>query len=638
MNKKILLVQPTYPTSPFSGSYLPVGLGYLAEQLFEAGIDYEIVDMSFNDFSFLKAKIVSFEPDFIGISLMSLDIDHHYELISKIKKQFPSIKIIAGGPHISFVKEEALKDRPAIDFGIVHEGDESLIELIQLSDPVGIKGVIYRTDKEIIYNGDRDFIQILDDYHFPTYKKFDLPKYGKKIDIISSRGCPFNCIFCGAHLSMGREWRSRSPESIVEEIEFWYKVGYIDFNFVDSNFFFNKHRCIELCDKLKIKGLNITISSDGMRADSADIEMLQKMRKFGLKSVAIGVESADETILKNIKKGESLSQIENAIKVCIKLNINVILFFIIGLPGETKKSVEKSFELALKYPVCNAYFFNVNPLPKTELYKWAEKNNYLLTSKEDMFKNIGGMGEIPLIATPELSYDERKKLYKKGLLISKKVRRNFNRKNRIKILYKDVKNGVTASLSSLKFISNNQEKFANQIFTHLTVKEKTLLKHYATKVPKDGIILEVGSYLGSSACFLALGAKKLGQRIYCIDTWHNEGMTEGQRDTFSEFRKNTEKFNNIIPLRGKSKDIGKNFNEKIDLLFIDGEHSYEAVKTDLNVWLPHTKNGTILIMHDYGWAEGVIRSVDEIVKPIEIKKDKSIENMYITQINGELFK
>jgi predicted O-methyltransferase YrrM len=172
----------------------------------------------------------------------------------------------------------------------------------------------------------------------------------------------------------------------------------------------------------------------------------------------------------------------------------------------------------------------------------------------------------------------------------------------------------------------------------LTVKEKTLLKQYATKIPKDGIIIEVGSYLGASACFLAVGAKKPDQRIYCIDTWHNEGMTEGVRDTFSEFKKNTEKFNNIIPLRGKSEDIAKNFKQKIDLLFIDGDHSYETVKIDLNAWLPHTKNGAILIMHDYGWAEGVIKSVDEIVKPIEIKRGKSIENMYITHINNELFK
>lgn len=431
MNKKIILIQPAYPTSPFPGSHLPVGLGCLAEQLLKAGIDYEFVDMSCNKIDFLKSKIISYKPNFIGISLMSLDIDYNYNFISEIKTQFEYVKIIAGGPHISFMKEEALLDCPDIDFGIVHEGEESLIELVQSNNPIGIKGIIYRNGEKIIYNGDRNFIQNLGDFNYPTYKKFELSNYGTRIDIISSRGCPFNCIFCGAHFSMGKKWRARSSEAIVEEIEFWYKKGYIDFNFVDSNFFFDKRRVIELCDMLKNKGLNITLSSDGMRADDADVEMLQKMKELGLQSVAIGVESADETILKNIKKGESLSQIENAIKTCISLDINVLLFFIIGLPGETKESVEKSFEFALKYPVSNAHFFNINPLPKTELYKWAEENNYLLILKDDMFKNIGGMSENPLIATPELSYDERKELYKKGLLISKKVRSNSSKKYRL---------------------------------------------------------------------------------------------------------------------------------------------------------------------------------------------------------------
>jgi len=450
MCKKIILVQPSYPTSPFPGPHLPVGLGYLAEQLIKAGIDYVVVDLSVNDFTYFKDMILSFAPDFIGISLMSLDIDHHYTLISKIKTQFPFIKIIAGGPHVSFMKEEVLSDCPSIDFGIVHEGEESLIELIQSSTPIGIKGIIYRTDNTIVYNGDRDFIQNLDKYQFPKYEKFDLPKYGKMIAIASSRGCPFNCIFCGAHFSMGKKWRSRSAESIIKEIDFWYRAGYINFNFVDSNLFFNKRRIIEICDKIKIKGLNITISSDGMRADDADVEMLQKMKEIGLTSVAIGVESANETILKNIKKGESLFQIENAITTCIKLDINVVLFFIIGLPGETKENVEKSFEFALKYPVSEAYFFNVNPMPKTELYKWAEENNYLLTSKKDMFKNIGGMDRNPLVVTPELSYNERKELYEKGLQISKEIRCNSVRRTMEKTLFGCIKYRVAKALLFFK--------------------------------------------------------------------------------------------------------------------------------------------------------------------------------------------
>lgn len=451
MNHRIILVQPSYPTSPFPGPKLPVGLGYLAEQLIKAGIEYKVVDLNLNNFRYLKNKIVTFNPDYLGISIMSLDIDSHYKLISKIKNKFPSLKIIAGGPHLSFMKEEALADCQDIDYGITHEGEESLIEFIKSGNPVKVKGVVYRnTKKKIIYNGDRDYLEDLDNYQFPTYKKFPLSKYGKKIDLSSSRGCPFNCTFCGAHFSMGKQWRARSPDSIIEEINFWYKKGYSVFNFVDSNFFLNKFRIIELCDKLIIKGLKVTISSDGMRAASADINMLTKMKELGLKSVAIGVESANDLILKNIKKGETLSQIENAIKICLKLKINVVLFFIIGLPGETKKTIKKSFKFALKYPISSVYFFNLNPLPKTEIYKWAEENNYLLASKKDMFANIGGMGNRSLITTPELDYEERKKLYQKGLLISEKVRNRFINKYPMKALYGKIKRLVLRTISTFK--------------------------------------------------------------------------------------------------------------------------------------------------------------------------------------------
>lgn len=451
MNQRIILVQPVYPTSPFPGPKLPVGLGYLAEQLIKAGIEYIVVDLNINNFRYLKNKIISFNPDYLGISIMSLDVDSHYQLVSKIKKEFPSLKIIAGGPHVSFMKEEVLADCQDIDYGITHEGEESLIELIKSNSPTKIEGVIYRNaEKKIIYNGDRNYLENLDDYHFPTYKKFPLSKYGEKIDLSSSRGCPFNCTFCGAYFSMGKKWRARSPDSIIKEINFWYKKGYTVFNFVDSNFFLDKNRIVELCNKLIIKGLKVTISSDGMRATDADINMLTKMKELGLKSVAIGVESANDLILKNIKKGETISQIEKAIKICLQLKIKVVLFFIIGLPGETKKTIEQSFKFALKYPVSIVHFFNLNPLPKTEIYKWALENHYLLTSKNDMFANIGGMGDKPLIVTPELGYEDRKKLYQKGLLISKKVRNREADKNPLKAFYGKIKRLVLRTVSLFK--------------------------------------------------------------------------------------------------------------------------------------------------------------------------------------------
>lgn len=436
---KIFLIQPTYPTSPMLGPHLPVGLGYLAEQLELNDIEYKIFDLYIDDKHLLFEEIKELSPDYIGISLMSLDIFYNYVLIEDIKVKFPKVKFIAGGPHISYVREEALLECSAIDFGIVHEGEETLIELLNGSDIKEIKGLIYRDNLgNPVYNGTRDFIGDLDKLPFPKYNKFNLSRYektigmvssliyqtpyGKTISVVSSRGCPFSCIFCGAFLSMGKKWRARSVLNLMEEILYWYNRGYNIINFVDDNFAMSQKRVIDLCNLLEINNIKISMALDGFRARDANDKMLSEMKKFGLKRVSIGIESANDGILENIKKGEKLHHIEKCIELLKALHISVVTFFIIGLPGETRKHVLNSFKFALKYPnISYAYFFKPNPIPGTELYKWAEKNNFLRVTKQQFYYNIGGMGKDILIETPELSVKERKMLYMLSKVISKLV-------------------------------------------------------------------------------------------------------------------------------------------------------------------------------------------------------------------------
>lgn len=162
------------------------------------------------------------------------------------------------------------------------------------------------------------------------------------------------------------------------------------------------------------------------------------------------------------------------------------------------------------------------------------------------------------------------------------------------------------------------------IKTHLTLEEKYLLH---TSISHNSICVEIGSYLGASSCYIA--ASKNCQKLYCIDTWANEGMSEGLRDTFDEFIINTKQFQNkIITLRGKSYDIGKNFSQNIDFLFIDGDHSYDGVKKDIEIWLPKLRSNGILMMHDCGWATGVQKVIIEDVLSI-MKKYQYTPNMFI---------
>lgn len=153
----------------------------------------------------------------------------------------------------------------------------------------------------------------------------------------------------------------------------------------------------------------------------------------------------------------------------------------------------------------------------------------------------------------------------------------------------------------------------------------------AISLNKSSCIVEVGSYLGASSCFLAVGAKLKKGHVYCVDTWHNEGMSEGLRDTYEEFLHNIQPLRKLItPLRGQSVDIARTFDKEIDLLFIDSAHSYEGCSSDVKAWMPHLKSGAMIVFHDYGWAEGVRKTVLEFIKPIEKKPGEVLENTYWT--------
>jgi predicted O-methyltransferase YrrM len=165
----------------------------------------------------------------------------------------------------------------------------------------------------------------------------------------------------------------------------------------------------------------------------------------------------------------------------------------------------------------------------------------------------------------------------------------------------------------------------SKIFTHLTSAEKLKLYHLA-KENNGKIFVEIGSYLGASSCFIANGMNYA--KLYCIDTWENDGMIEGKRETFDEFRKNTQKYQNmIIPLHTTSITAAKTFDKGVDFIFIDGDHSYEGVKADVDAWLPKLNKGALIIFHDIGWAEGVQRVVQENIQPLA-KKEGRLPNLY----------
>lgn len=174
------------------------------------------------------------------------------------------------------------------------------------------------------------------------------------------------------------------------------------------------------------------------------------------------------------------------------------------------------------------------------------------------------------------------------------------------------------------------------IQTHLTLREKILLMQLAHK-RRGRNHVEIGSYLGASACFISRGLRLVSSnreaRLYCVDTWMNDAMTEGQRDTYEEFSENTRPYGGmIIPLRARSEEAAAGLLAKVDFLFVDGDHSYEGVSSDIRSWFPKLSAGAVVVFHDYGWAEGVKRAVAEFVRPLEVAPGQVFDNTYWTII------
>lgn len=377
--------------------------------------------------------IEKFKPDLIGASIWTYKYKDTYNLLKTIKQKYPGIAMVAGGPHISTLRKEALADFGCVDFGVVLEGEETIFELCRGKALNEIKGLIYREGNELFYNGDRDFIADLDTLAFPRYDNFDLNKYFlREIAIISSRGCPHNCIYCPVQLAIGKNLRIRSAKGVVDEIEYWYNKNYRRFNFADDNFTFFKERVYEICDEIQkrnLKELDLRCGN-GIRADKVDRDLLRHMRETGFNYIGLGVEGGNDRVLKNLKKGETIEQIEQTIKEACALDYDVTLFFLAGSPGETLADVKDSVKLAEKYPVFQARFYNIIPYPGTELFTWLKEKNLLLEEPSSYLNDASAFSDRPLFETEELSRNERVKMFKRlrkveNLILKKTIKRKL---------------------------------------------------------------------------------------------------------------------------------------------------------------------------------------------------------------------
>jgi radical SAM superfamily enzyme YgiQ (UPF0313 family) len=396
---------------------LNTGIGYLASYLknVEGFNNIKVFDFN-NNSSDIEARIEEIRGyDAIGFSIKSFTRDYALNIAYKVKTD--SNILFAGGPHVTLDGVNFLKEHRILDAGFAGEGEMALAAFLKSigspSDLETIRGIIYRKGDEVLTAGRSDRITDLDSIPFPDYSAFDSITDGKisNYPLVTSRGCPYLCVYCCVKGVMGRQWIARSVENVIAELKHardFYGVS--SFNVQDDNFSLNMKRAKAICDAIVNEGLEMKWSCpNGIRADKVDDELMGKMKKAGCFAVALGIESGVEKEFKAIKKGEELSDIVNAVELANRNRIDVFGNFIIGLPHSTLESTRKSVNFARRLKLESCIFNLFVPFPGTEVWDWVRTNGKMLMDWKDGFTQ----GKNPKIVfeTEEFSYSDRLRAY-----------------------------------------------------------------------------------------------------------------------------------------------------------------------------------------------------------------------------------
>lgn len=446
-----------------------IGIAYLSAYLKKQGHEIDVYDCTVEEDcdSLFGGFLLSY--NIIGISLYSLSINSSYNLVNKIvayleRHSNRKIPVVLGGPHVTMAKKEVLAKTGA-DFAIYGEGELTFIELIRnlkSSDNFNqIEGLIWR-DKlgNIVKNPNREFIDNIDSLPLPDYSVFKLDRYVcselNEIPINTSRGCPFECLFCAINLIAGRRFRARSPKNVVQEMMVNYNRGIRNFYIIDDAFNLNIKRAEAICDLIIKEDLKIKlVFQNGLRADYLTEKLVSKLKKAGCVAIVLSAESGNNDILKAIKKNITIERFNLAVDMIDKADINFIVNFIIGHPTETYDKAMDSIRLGRKISkrknCATIMYFNLIPYPSTAVFEWIEKNGKWLLSK-DKYLDSRMINTFPVFESRDFTEKERINLLEKG--------NRIHRASLLKFIFGKYLGFLAQYINNVEFIRNLLIRFA----------------------------------------------------------------------------------------------------------------------------------------------------------------------------------
>ncbi|MFQ5646661.1 MAG: B12-binding domain-containing radical SAM protein [bacterium] len=390
MKSKVLLINPSFKREEQYGEFqdlvrkgIPLSLGFLAGYLLEKGVEVKIVDEQWGALTDEKIKelIGQFQPSLVGITSLTPVVYRSFQLAQQLKKVAPEITVILGNVHPTILPEESLKNE-FVDIVVRGEGEVTLWECVQYregkKDIRDIPGVSYKREGEIVHNKARPYEKDLDKFPRLAYEhicdSIPLPDFVPTM-ILTSRGCPYRCIFCSSRDISGYVYRMLSPRRVVEDVEFLIEKYDIKGLWIaDDNFVVNKKRTEEICRLFMERGINRKVTwGCQTRGDAIDGQILEVMKEAGCVNISFGIETGSQRLLDMIDKNEKVEDNARAVRLTNQAGIMTRGAFILGLPTETRAETIQTIKFAKSLPLDVAKFALATPYPGTELYNMAVK-------------------------------------------------------------------------------------------------------------------------------------------------------------------------------------------------------------------------------------------------------------------------
>lgn len=404
------------------------------ETKYRVGLSNETIAQRLSDWN---PNVVIIEIPFSGWSITA------FEVASIVKKVNIDITVILFGLHPSSRPEDCLKNR-AVDFVVIGEPEVTISELIEAlekkkTDYEEINGLGFKKDGKTVLTSKRSYIENLDALPLPARHLLPMKVYTQAVKqnplrgeinkpytiVITSRGCPYNCVFCTHSIVWGKKWRPRSPKNVVDEVEHVIKTyGIKQIDFADDNMTFDVQRMEQICDLIIEKGLRFEwFTPNGIRADTLNEVLLLKMKKSGCKKIRVAPESGVQRVVNKIaNKNLDLKKVEEAIVTAKKVGIKVGVFFVMGLIGETKADIEETIRYAYKLRSLGAesFVFSIAmPLYGTKFFEQAKAGGYI----KEGFCDYALAATEPLVETPEFTAAELSELCMRANMVNRTLTR-----------------------------------------------------------------------------------------------------------------------------------------------------------------------------------------------------------------------